>query len=379
MNQDGKIGKPGDAPGAEDDLGQAMTADHARQAAGTGGGIHAIGTGGDAAASQVPDGPRFGPYILTAVLSRGGTGVVYQAYDTAKGRTVALKVLIPELAADQASRDRFRRELGLAARFSAPHITPVHDYGEIDGRLYIDMQLVPGTDLGTRLERDGPLSADDAAWVTAQVASALDAAHAWGLIHGDLKPSNVLIAGDQGQNMPDAQLTGFGAPRHVTISGPSPSSGHIGGPIGTVAYMAPERIQGSQGDRRADVYSLACVLYEALTGRRPFTGDMVAVIFAHLSTPPPAPTAVRPGLPAAADEVIARGMAKDPAARYGSAGELAAAMLAAVTGSGAATIPTSAPDESSAAGPPTADVPMRESDPAANPAASDVRMSGDGK
>jgi serine/threonine protein kinase len=272
-----------------------------------------------------PDGPRFGPYILTAVIGRGGMGVVYRAYDTVKARTVALKVLTPELAADPVYRERFRRESRRAARLSEPHIIPIHDYGQIDGRLFIDMRLVQGTDLSTMLERGGPLPPNGAAWVIAQVASALDAAQADGLVHRDVKPSNVLITGHI-QSMPFAYLIDFGIARavgSVTVSTATSA-------VGTLAYMAPERINGAPGDHRSDVYSLACVLYECLTGHEPFTGEMVAVMWAQINSPPPAPTAVRPGLPATVDQVIARGMAKDPASRYSTAGELAAAMLAAV-------------------------------------------------
>jgi serine/threonine protein kinase len=273
---------------------------------------------------SVPEGPRFGPYILTAELGRGGMGVVYRAYDTVKARTVALKVLPPELAADPVYRERFRRESRHAARLSEPHIIPIHDYGQIDGRLFIDMRLVQGTDLSTMLERDGPLPPNGAAWIIAQVASALDAAHAEGLSHRDVKPSNVLITG-QIQSMPFAYLIDFGIARaagSVTVS-TSRSA------VGTLAYMAPERISGEPGDHRSDVYSLACVLYECLTGHVPYSGEMVAVMWAQVNAPPPVPTAIRPGLPAAVDQVIARGMAKDPDSRYGTAGELAAAMLAA--------------------------------------------------
>jgi serine/threonine protein kinase len=272
-----------------------------------------------------PEGARFGPYILTAVLGRGGMGVVYRAYDTVKARTVALKVLTPELAADPVYRERFRRESRRAARLSEPHIIPIHDYGQIEGRLFIDMRLVQGTDLSTMLERDGPLPPNGAAWVIAQVASALDAAHAEGLVHRDIKPSNVLITGHI-QSMPFAYLIDFGIARSVgsvTVSTAASA-------VGTLAYMAPERIEGAPGDHRSDVYSLACVLYECLIGHEPFTGEMVAVMWAQINSPPPVPTAARPGLPAAVDQVIARGLAKDPADRYNSAGELAAAMLAAV-------------------------------------------------
>src|SRR3984893_2555119 len=246
-----------------------------------------------------PAGQRFGPYILTAELGRGGMGVVYRAYDTVKGRTVALKVLIPELAADRLFRDRVRRESKRAARLGEPHLSPTPDYGRIDGGLFIDMRLVEGIDLAAMLERDGPLPPPTAAWVTAQVASALDAAHADGLVHRDVKPSNVLITG-QGQSMPFAYLIDFGIARAVDRGSMSTGTGTIG----TVAYMAPERISGAPGDRRADVYSLACVLHECLTGCQPFTGQMLAVMWAQLNAAPPAPTAVRPGLPAAVDGII---------------------------------------------------------------------------
>ena len=318
-----------------------------------------------------PEGARFGPYILTAVLGRGGMGVVYRAYDTVKARTVALKVLTPELAADPVYRERFRRESRRAARLSEPHIIPIHDYGQIEGRLFIDMRLVQGTDLSTMLERDGPLPPNGAAWVIAQVASALDAAHAEGLVHRDIKPSNVLITGHI-QSMPFAYLIDFGIARSVgsvTVSTAASA-------VGTLAYMAPERIEGSPGDHRSDVYSLACVLYECLIGHEPFTGEMVAVMWAQINTPPPAPTAARPGLPAAVDQVIARGMAKDPAGRYDSAGELAAAMLAAVDPSVAqaqAEAPEPAPPTAVTYIPPKgdrpaphqtgADLPLWESDP----------------
>ena len=292
-----------------------------------------------------PAGPRFGPYILTAILGRGGMGVVYRAYDTAKGRTVALKVLVPELAADQGFQDRFRRESKRAARLNEPHVIPIHDFGQIDGQLFIDMRLVEGTDLATLLERDGPLPPQAAAWIIAQVASALDAAHADGLVHRDVKPSNVLITG-HGQSLPFAYLIDFGIARVTTNASIATGSGTIG----TVAYMAPERISGSPGDRHADVYSLACVLHECLTGRPPFSGEMVAVMWAQLHAAPPVPTEVRPGLPAAVDEVIARGMAKDPARRYDSAGELAAAIMTATADPGPAQ--TDDPD-----------VPLWDSDP----------------
>jgi len=307
-----------------------------------------------------PAGPRFGPYILTAVLGRGGMGVVYRAFDTVKGRTVALKVLTPELAEDRAFQDRFRRESKRAARLREPHIIPIHDYGQIEGRLFIDMRLVEGIDLATLLDRDGPMPPAAAAWVTAQIASALDAAHADGLIHRDVKPSNVLITG-HAKSMPFAYLIDFGIAR--VTRGASLSTGS--GTIGTVTYMAPERFLGSPGEHHADVYSLTCVLYECLTGRPPFGGEMVAVMWAHMNAPLPAPSTLRPGLPAAVDEVVARGLAKDPAHRYGSAGELADAILAATAELGAASIPVHKTDQDREQHPSTVkdSVPVGESSP----------------
>jgi serine/threonine protein kinase len=308
-----------------------------------------------------PAGVRFGPYILTSVLGRGGMGVVYRAFDTVKGRTVALKVLIPDLAADRGFQDRFRRESKRAARLSEPHIIPIHDYGQIDGQLFIDMRLVEGIDLAAMLHRDGPMPPPAAAWIIAQIASALDAAHADGLIHRDVKPSNILISG-HGQSMPFAYLIDFGIARGVSTASLSTSSGAIG----TVAYMAPERFQGSPGEAAADEYSLACVLYECLTGRPPFAGELVAIMWAHINAPPPPPSTLRPGLPAALDAVLARGLAKDPARRFGSATLLAEAILAAASGESA---PASSPRVTGRGDPPTVrdSVPAPESVPAPDP------------
>jgi serine/threonine-protein kinase len=235
------------------------------------------------------------------------------------------------------------------------------------------MRLVDGIDLATVLDRDGPMPPPAAAWITAQVAQALDAAHADGLIHRDVKPSNVLITG-HGKSMPFAYLIDFGIARVITGTSLTTNSGTVG----TVAYMAPERFSGSPGDCHADVYSLACVLYECLTGHAPFTGEMVAVMWAQLNTVPPAPSTLRPGLPAAVDDVVARGLAKDPAQRYGSAGELAEAILAVTADPGVVSHPMSDPVRDqphpatvkdslpAVSGPvrPEAEVPLWDSDPA---------------
>lgn len=264
----------------------------------------------------------FGRYRLRGLLGAGGMGQVYRAYDTGTERVVALKVLPPEYAHDPVYRARFRREAQVAARLSEPHIVPIHDYGEIDGRLYLDMRLVEGTDLATLLNTDGALTPAAAVSCIAQVAAALDAAHRAGLVHRDVKPSNILTAPDG-----FAYLIDFGIARGEGDAGLTTA----GAAIGTFAYMAPERLDHGDYDGRADVYSLACVLYECMTGSKPFPGTSVErQIAAHLSAPPPRPSASSVGVPAAFDAVIARGMAKQPADRFPTAGALAAAARAAL-------------------------------------------------
>jgi serine/threonine protein kinase len=262
-------------------------------------------------------GGRFGPYELRSVIGAGGMGKVYQAHDTRKGRMVALKLLRPELAADPVFQERFRRESRLAARLQEPHVIPVHDFGEIDGVLFIDMRLVDGGSLKDLLHARGPLEAGQAAAITAQVASALDAAHADGLVHRDVKPENVLITRDN-----FAYLVDFGIARAEG----DPSVTATGALIGSDAYMAPERFNGGPVGPQTDVYSLACVLYECLTGQPPFDfAELPQVMSAHLFSPAPRPSIMRRGIDKAFDAVIARGMAKLPAERFASAGQLARA------------------------------------------------------
>ncbi len=271
---------------------------------------------------------RFGPYRLDALIGRGGMGEVHRALDTQRDRIVAVKRLQQHLAADPEYRNRFRRESALAAKLSEPHVVPIHDYGEINGRLFLDMRLVEGIDLAALL-RNGPLSAERAVDVISQVADAIDAAHAEGLVHRDVKPSNVLLVGstERAAERGFAYLADFGIASEVgdrTTSRP-------GLALGTTAYMAPERMTGDAYDHRIDVYSLTCVLCECLTGRRPFPADdVLTAVQAHLTHPPPRPSELRPGLPRALDDVVARGMAKRAADRYSSAGELAAAARAAL-------------------------------------------------
>jgi ABC-type amino acid transport substrate-binding protein/predicted Ser/Thr protein kinase len=263
------------------------------------------------------DATPFGHYQLQELIGRGGMGEVYRAYDTKTDRIVALKVLPLHLAEDATFQQRFRRESQAAAGLNDPHVVPIHGYGEIDGRLYLDMRLIEGHNLGTMLEdSEKPLGADFAVKVVEQVATALDAAHEAGLIHRDVKPSNILIT-DRGF----VYLIDFGLARTAGDKGLTTA----GNTLGTLAYMAPERFEGAQIDPRADIYALTCVLYECITGSRPYPAESYEQqIKGHMVSPPPKPSAVDPKL-SAFDDVIAKGMAKKPAKRYQTAGELAAA------------------------------------------------------
>jgi serine/threonine-protein kinase len=269
----------------------------------------------------------FGPYRLQGLLGRGGMGEVYRAFDTGRDRVVALKVLPSRLAGDADFAARFRREARLAARLRDPHVVPIHDYGEVDGRLFLDMRLVEGTDLAAVLTAERRLDPARAVHLVAQVAGALDAAHRDGLVHRDVKPSNVLVTADQ-----HVYLTDFGIARSTDATALTGT----GAAVGTIHYMAPERFLLGRVDRRVDVYSLGCLLHEALTGRRPYPGDEIAAqMYAHVHLPVPRPSALVPGLPAALDAVVARAMAKDPAHRFDTAGALAGAARAALTATAA--------------------------------------------
>lgn len=267
---------------------------------------------------------EFGPYRLLTMLGKGGMGEVWRAHDTDTDRVVALKVLPTTLANDDEYRARFLREAQIVSRLNNPFVVPIHRYGTIDGRLYVDMRLVEGRDLATLLE-DGPLAPPRAVAIVEQAAKALNAAHKLGLVHRDVKPSNVLVTDDD-----FAYLIDFGIAQDVNRTGLT-GTGTV---IGTWSYMAPERMTaGGSSGPSCDIYSLACVLHECLTATKPFPGDSVEIqVASHLQAPPPRPSMVTSNVPPDFDAVVYRGMAKDPRARYGTTLELAQAARSALDG-----------------------------------------------
>ena len=246
-------------------------------------------------------------YRIARLIGRGATGAVYLA-DDAQGQQVALKVLIPELARNERFRERFLREARIAASLEEPHVVPTLATGEEDGELYLVMRFVDGLDLREILKREGPLKADRAVDLVAQIASALDSAHARGLVHRDVKPGNVLI--HQTETGEHAYLCDFGLARHLASVDSLTGERAL---VGTIAYISPEQIQGAPIDARTDVYSLGCLLFECLTGRAPFERESeVATVYAHMNEPPPRPGDVRPGIPAGFDDVVGKALEKAP-------------------------------------------------------------------
>ncbi|WP_327114147.1 serine/threonine-protein kinase PknD [Nocardia sp. NBC_01730] len=283
--------------------------------------------GGDATLSA----EAFGRYRLLSLLGQGGMGQVWRAHDSLTNRVVALKVLPERFADDEQLRERFRRECRAVAQLTEPHVIPIHDFGDIDGRLYLNMRLIEGTDLRKVISREGALSPRRAVAIITQVAGALQAAHDAGLVHRDVKPTNILLGVDEFASLIDFGIAHAADDRTLTT---------IGETIGTVAYMAPEEIGAEvKPDARVDVYALTCVLYECLTGRPPFASaaGVQGVIAHHLHTPPPRPSTTTPDVPSAFDAVIAKGMAKNPDDRYQTVRELAAAACAAVGDSAVST------------------------------------------
>jgi protein kinase-like protein len=268
-------------------------------------------------------------YRIEEVAGRGGMGVVYRAWDSALERSVALKVIAPEFSRDAKYRKRFVREALATARLDHPNVIPVYDAGEDDdGQLYIAMRFVDGEDLGTLLHQSGALAPALAGEIVAQAASALDAAHARGLVHRDVKPANVLIAHS---GRPHVYLTDFGLAKWEETTGSGLTS--TGGWMGTPDYLAPEQVDGETPDARTDVYALGCVLFAALTGQPPFADvPRMRKATAHMQDAPPSLRDVAPGVPKAFEPVVRRALAKEPAKRYQSAGELGAAALQAAGG-----------------------------------------------
>jgi tRNA A-37 threonylcarbamoyl transferase component Bud32 len=270
-------------------------------------------------------------YRVEAFISRGGMAVVYRAHDRRLGRRVALKLLAPELSQDERFQQRFLRESRLAASIDHPNIIPIYEAGESRGLLYIVMRYVEGSDLQAVLDRDGPLELPRMASILSQVGAALDAAHARGLVHRDVKPGNILIASGAGREDPDhVYLTDFGLTKRSSSLSGLTTTGHF---IGTMDYIAPEQIGSKPVDARTDIYSLGCVLYQGLTGDPPFDrDDEAALLWAHLVERPPPVSSRRPDVPPGVDAVVARAMAKAPEDRHGSCRELVAEFQAAIEG-----------------------------------------------
>jgi len=270
-------------------------------------------------------GSVFAGHEIEAISGRGGMGVVYRARQRSLDRTVALKVIAPSLMQDAAIRRRFVRESRIAASIDHPNVIPIYYTGEENGVAFIAMRYVPGDDVRTLVRREGRLEPRRAARITAQVAAALDAAHAAGLVHRDVKPANVLLGPDD-----HMYLTDFGLTKHVLSEAGATKPGHW---VGTLDFVAPEQIRGERIDARADVYGLACLLFYMLAGRPPYDHDSdEAKLWAHLSAEPPLVTDSVPGAPAGLDDVIGRALAKSPADRHPSAGDFGRAALAAVAG-----------------------------------------------
>jgi serine/threonine protein kinase len=278
--------------------------------------------------TAIGPGSRVGSYLLMEQVGRGGMALVFLALDERLHRQVAIKVMAPGLPPDDGFRQRFIRELRAAAAVDDPHIIPVFDAGEADGVLYIAMRHVPGGDLRSMIQRDGPLSAGRTAMIVRAVASALDAAHSAGLLHRDVKPANMLVDARPGRQE-HVYLSDFGLSKAVSQATGLTGSGQF---LGTLDYIAPEQIEGGLVDGRTDQYALACSAYELLTAAPPFPREGApAVMYAHLSEAPPSVRSRRPDIPAGVDQVLATALAKTPDKRYRTCSEFADALATALS------------------------------------------------
>jgi serine/threonine-protein kinase len=279
--------------------------------------------------AEISIGSVLGAYRIEGVAGQGGMGRVYRATQMGLNRRVALKVIMPELAHEPDFRARFTREAELSASIDHPNVIPVYEAGEADGHLFIAMRWVDGTDLRSVIAREGALDASRAVAIVERIAAALDAAHRGGLIHRDVKPANVMLTSTHGEE--HVYLTDFGLTKRAESVVALTRTGAF---VGTPDYMPPEQIQGQRADARTDVYALGCLLFHALSGRPPYDRDTeIAKMYAHLHDPPPSVVEVAPLAPAGLDAVVSRALAKQPDERYPSAGDLARAARAALTGS----------------------------------------------
>jgi serine/threonine protein kinase len=286
-------------------------------------------------------GDTFAGYRIEQRLGRGGMGILYLALEPGLERRVALKLIAPEAVADEVFARRFAEESKIAASIEHPNVVPIYAAGKEDGVPFIAMRYVAGADLARRLARECRLEPAVAVELIAQIGNGLDAIHAAGLVHRDVKPANVLLSG--GEGVEHAYITDFGVARNVATESGLTQTGRF---VGTLDYVAPEQISGGEVDARADVYALGCLLFKLLTGEVPFPKDGDAArLFAHLNDPPPAPSLYVPEVSMALDDVVIRAMSKPPDDRYPSAGDLGRAAQAALRGE-----QTTAPERTVATG-----------------------------
>ena len=291
--------------------------------------------------SELSAGDEFAGYRIERRLGRGGMGILYLAVEPGLERRVALKLIAPEAAADEVFAKRFAEESRIAASIEHPNVVPIYAAGKEAGVPYIAMRYVSGSDLSRRLADEGRLEPLRAVALIAQLADGLDAIHAAGLVHRDVKPANVLLSGEQGAE--HAYITDFGVARNVATESGLTQTGRF---VGTLDYVAPEQISGGTVDARVDVYALGCLLFKLLTGEVPFPREGEAArLYAHLNDPPPAPSLYAPGVSMGLDDVVVRAMSKQPEDRYPSAGDLGRAALAAVRGA-----PVAVPERTVATG-----------------------------